>query len=519
MPDFSVFCLPDWVCTSHLKFWRYPLNSRCYPGYSTLSFLPRCCDLSIACYPVIEGGIHPNLYCDPCVCKSALSPAIVAIYYPSNLSVLISVYWWCVLDTDYIEAMFTVTLVCASCPLALLLLLSMLLGFTLCFGPSGLWLNFAWEHEVTVLVPFGFNGNFSHLHCLALLSSTSMLQCWLSDMMATLSILRFKELILLVHATCYDYHYRKYGNLVRIIHRMVPVLVISALNSVICVATHSGCSPDYSQWHSGVIKPHSLMCCSSILIGIFFDPYLLLAPNQHDMLHRTSDGMADSIHGGWSVTLMTRILSSPIETWVTIFVYWGLPLSWLSLLLGRSTAPKHDPLWSCFCWRMAVSQVVRDEVKGWNPPVYADFLSETAIVPYLVFSVGTCWLFRWFSTGIWHSFDRQTRWAGSRITDCYRVLGAIVNSMVPLTSSLCSSVGIYFPCTSSFRLSFQLELIISSVVEQLKYNSGTVGSCIFGRCIPAFIICNVNIFRDLEQHLCVLGMCLMTLGSCFTALE
>jgi len=103
-------------------------------------------------------------------------------------------------------------------------------------------LGFAWEHVLAVLISFRFNGSISDLYCLVLLSSTFMFDCWLYGTMSDHPILRLKEIVLLIHVTCFDYHYRISGNLVRITTRLLPVLVISALNSVIYAATHSGFS-------------------------------------------------------------------------------------------------------------------------------------------------------------------------------------------------------------------------------------------------------------------------------------
>ena len=248
-------------------------------------------------------------------------------------------------------------------------------------------------------------------------------------------------------------------------------------------------------------------------------PYLLIDPTQHAMMFRIPDGMVANLHGGWCFTFLMRIFSSSIATWVALFVYWGLPLCWLSLLLGRLAAPKHDPLWSRFCWRLAVAQMVRDEEKG-KPSVYEDFQSETAIAiaPVLVFSRDICLLFQWLETSTWHPYDWQTRWVASRMADCYRVFGATANSIVSFTSSLCCSVDMYCPCTLLFSFSFRLESP-DMFVGRFQCNNGTVVRSIFGCCIPSFIICNVNIFRDLEQHLCVLGMYLLVLGPCLMALE
>jgi len=90
-------------------------------------------------------------------------------------------------------------------------------------------------------------------------------------------------------------------------------------------------------------------------------------------------------------------------------------------------------------------------------------------------------------------------------------LGAIDSSVVPFTSSLCCLVGMYCSCILLFSFSFHLEFPVMFVVGRLQCNNGNAVRRIFGCCIPSVIICNVCIFRVLEQHLCVLGMCLMAL--------
>jgi len=95
----SLICLPGWICILYLRSLLCSLIHLFYPGTSTLELLPRFCVLSNYCCPAIVGGIYPCHYCDPCVCKLSLSPAIVAIYNPSTQSAIVSVHWWSLLDS------------------------------------------------------------------------------------------------------------------------------------------------------------------------------------------------------------------------------------------------------------------------------------------------------------------------------------------------------------------------------------------------------------------------------------
>jgi len=233
----------------------------------------------------------------------------------------------------------------------------------------------------------------------------------------------------------------------------------------------------------------------------------------------SADGMVGKPPPGvWFLRPLMESDSELSESWVALFVIRGLPSFWLSLRLGRWAAPKHVPLWFCFCWRLADSQMDRDEVKGKNPSVYEDYLSETAIAktPFSVFSCDTWLLLRWFDTGTRHPYEWQPRWAASRSAEVYRAFGAATNSFVSFTSSLCCLVGMYGACTLLFNFSFRLESQVLVVIGRLKCNYGTVVRSIFGYCIPSFIICNVSF---LEQHFCVLSMYSLTLGPCLMALD
>jgi len=254
-------------------------------------------------------------------------------------------------------------------------------------------------------------------------------------------------------------------------------------------------------WWRGLCfsNPYSRLPCMTPCL--LFDPNLffdrkLFDPTQHTIMCRWPVGMVDNPHGGWLFTIMMRILSSPFAAWIAFFVSWGLPLFWLSLLLERSTAPKHDPLWSRFCWQLTVFQVVWDEVKGKNPAVYEELLSETTLATFLVLSRGICSLVRWFGTGTWQSYSWQTRRAASRLHECHNVYGAIDSSVMPFTSSLCCSVGMYCSCNFLFSFSCQLELSVMFVVVRLQCNNGNIVGRIVLQCVSVFRLCP----KALAQH-------------------
>ena len=68
-------------------------------------------------------------------------------------------------------------------------------------------------------------------------------------------------------------------------------------------------------------------------------PYLLFDPNQHAMMFRMPDGMVANLHGGWFFNFLMRIFSSPIATWVALFVFWGLPLYLIPIHMRNSQPP------------------------------------------------------------------------------------------------------------------------------------------------------------------------------------
>ena len=274
-------------------------------------------------------------------------------------------------------------------------------------------------------------------------------------------------------------------------------------------------------WWMGFCFPNP---CSQLLCR---SPYLPFVHQQQALMCRMTDGIVDNLPEGGLFSIMMKIFNSPLAAWVALCVYWGLTLFWLSLLLERLAAPKHDPLWSRFCWQLVVFQIDRDEVTGKNPYVYEDLLSETSIAPFLALSRGNCLLVRWFGAGTWQSYDWPMSWAASMLTFCCRDFGAITNSIVPFTSSLCCLAGMYCSCTLLLNLYFQLEFPVMLVVEHLQCNNSTVGRCIFGCCIPCCIHygrCCQNktlgpCLMALEQHRRMLGTTRRGFGLCLLALD
>ena len=264
----------------------------------------------------------------------------------------------------------------------------------------------------------------------------------------------------------------------------------------------------------GGSRPLTVLCERSCLLFEF---------NQHVFLYRLPVGLVDETpHRGWFLNYVLIFLSSFTASWYVVVVFWGLPLIWLSLPLQRQFAPKQEPLWSSFCWQLLLCQHGRDEVKGKALVVNEDMLSETSVATYFVMSRGVCRVAWCFGAGTWHSFSWTLRRTERRQDGCSSISSALDNILVAFwsfTSSLCYSVGMYCSCNVLFSFSVCLESPVMFVIGRLQCNNDTVVSSIFGCCIPSFIICNVSFFRDLEQHLCVRGMCLMALGPCLMALE
>ena len=527
-------CLLGWTCILYLRLLLCSLILLVYPGTSAIALLPRICGLSHYCCPA---------YCVSCSVASALTMKWMPLFWstshfccpflglPSSvpLAQAISLTWWACVDRKVLLYP-SFHRPCSQCLVHLIqwpllppslgeLNISFMMRLLMHFSEAGRELFLNWVILLLLLsLCMG-----CQVCCYSMLLYNGLPCCFDSGYGRSLSCITLCfALHLIMVVSCSGIGkgviWGSYLLLVNLILTCHCALVLLANN---CPLTD--CGPcllhcislilretvcDWLWWEGLCLShPCSQLPCMS--------PYLIFDPNQNAMMFRIPDGMVANLHGGWCYFFLMRFFSSPFATWVALFVNWGLPLCWLSLLLGRLAAPKHEPLWSCFCWRLAVTQRVRDEEKGKNPSVYEDFLSETAlaIAPVLAFSRDICLLFQWLATGTWHPYDWKTRWVASRMADCYRVFGATAHSIVSSTSSLCCSVDMYCPCTLLFSFSFRLESP-DMFVGRFQCNNGIVVRSIFGCCIP----CNANIFRDLEQHLCVLGMYLLVLGPCLMAL-
>jgi len=218
-------------------------------------------------------------------------------------------------------------------------------------------------------------------------------------------------------------------------------------------------------------------------------------------------------YGGWLHTCMMDICSRPLTVRFGFFLYWGLPLFWLSLLQGRLIALKHEPLCSCLCWQLYVFQMGGDEVKGKSPFVYEDFLSETSLDFLLDNFLDPdriiCMAVWHFGTSRQPSFSQHTRRATTRCEDSNGAFGATL-SRVDLVTNICSfSFEIYCSITLLFGFSFGMQCLGIIVVERMQCIIGNVAHLNNGGCNISYNICNDKLTRDSEQHLCVLGLCLM----------
>ena len=128
---------------------------------------------------------------------------------------------------------------------------------------------------------------------------------------------------------------------------------------------------------------------------------LLSDPSQYVLVSRLLVGLVDNTPpGGWLLTCMMRCPSSSNAVWFAVFVFWGLPLFWLSLLLERLADPKQEPLWSRFCWQQPVFLAERDEVKGKSLFVNEELFSETSLATYFDLSKGECRVAWCFGAGL-----------------------------------------------------------------------------------------------------------------------
>jgi len=210
---------------------------------------------------------------------------------------------------------------------------------------------------------------------------------------------------------------------------------------------------------------------------------------------------------------MMRLCSRPPIVRFVFFLYWGLPLFWLSLLQGRLTALKHEPLCSCLCWQLYVFQMGGDEVKGKSPSVYEDMLSETGLKflldnlldPYRII----CMVVWKFGTSLQPNLSQHTRRATSRCEDYNGAFGATTSRVDLFTKIFSFSFGIYCSFTLLFGFSLGMQCLGILVVERMQCIHGNVVRFNNGGCNLSYINCHDNLARDSEHHLCVLGLCLM----------
>jgi len=192
-------------------------------------------------------------------------------------------------------------------------------------------------------------------------------------------------------------------------------------------------------------------------------------------------------------------------------LYWDLPLFWLSLLQGRLTDLKHEPL--CSCWQLYVFQMGRDEVKGKSPSVYEDMLSETSLELLLDNSLDPyriiCMVAWQFGTSHKPSFFRHTRRATHSCEDYNGAFGTTTSRVDLFMKIFSFSFGIYCFITLLFGFSLGMQYLGIIVVERMQCIHDNVVRFNNEGCNLSYISYNDNLFRDSEQHLWVLRLCLM----------
>ena len=124
-------------------------------------------------------------------------------------------------------------------------------------------------------------------------------------------------------------------------------------------------------------------------------------------------------------------------------------------------------------------------------------LSKTSLPILLDFSRDICMLVRSLDPGTRPSSSLRMRRAESRFAACTREFGAHDNMVDFFTLMFIFSLGMY--CSDMI------------VVERMQCVNDNAVKYLYGCFIPSFIICNANCLRDSEQHICVLGLCLMAL--------
>ena len=178
------------------------------------------------------------------------------------------------------------------------------------------------------------------------------------------------------------------------------------------------------------------------------------------------------------------------------------PLSWtfssplLSLSRACKYAQEHVAMYTCCCWHLDLLPRLRDEVKEECPIAYEENLSETNYCCLMPCLSQFYWCYTWAATGICtsHCFHDQKPDSPTAAYD--RTLSTRSSLMIQGPFMLIIQFKMYcFPVTVLVRLhciKFALVLFTS-------------------RCVPLDESCNRSLISTFDQHLSVLGPCLLVL--------
>ena len=289
----------------------------------------------------------------------------------------------------------------------------------------------------------------------------------------------------------------------------------------------------------------TLLRCSLLITVLWLwwqvhcDPLFYLQPlpprlpsfsylDQHGYMLRTHLCMhSQPLFRGWIICCVMTLFSLLSEFNNGCSVSWAIPSFLLSSLLTCLFAQKHTFLAICFCWHPVWSMNKGDEVQGMEPIVYSqigrdevtemtllvdeDLLSETSLVIYLedprgVCRVAWCFLVQAPGPGTPDSCEGQSR-----------LVGYIRISSTPDISVVCIQflnirfLVTYWSFDVIIKVPSQMALKVLLVFILIQCIVSHPETCISGCCTPSIISCNFSVIRMLEQHLCVLGLCLMAL--------
>ena len=216
-------------------------------------------------------------------------------------------------------------------------------------------------------------------------------------------------------------------------------------------------------------------------------------------MYRIYSGIVDHSAKGGQLLFTMRTLSSSLSgLWIKHFLFWGVPSVWLSLYQGSLCAQMLGSRCSSICWHWAFRLNGWDEVKGQYPLVYEDELSERS---YLVSRPLTNIIGRlvWFpAAGFQTSHWLHDKWSENSIEAHGRVLFETHSSLLvkEFLMLICYLRLYYCPMYVLQRT----ECIMDDfVIVPFRYIISLDISC-----IRYFV-------SILEQHLRVLGPCLMAL--------